>query len=184
MADWLQQFVDDGTIGESQLEEARSMASTHGITVEDALSKLGYIDANVVGRANAAALNLEYIDLENVQIPNSVIELVPESMARENLIIPTGIEGESVQIAMHNPSNIEVLDKLRFVLNRDIRVVVSALESIQGAINRHYGQTETESVDSMISEFTETQIDFTELEAKASEPSPTTTTRPSFASPT
>ena len=38
-------------------------------------------------------------------------------------------------------------------------------EQIVEAINRHYGQTETESVDSMIAEFTDTQIDLTETEA-------------------
>jgi type IV pilus assembly protein PilB len=96
-----------------------------------------------------------------------VIELVTESMARENLVIPIESDGDSVVIAMNNPNNIEILDKLRFVLNRDIRPVMAPLESIQGAINRHYGQSETESVDSMISEFTETQIDFTDVEAAA-----------------
>ena len=58
----------------------------------------------------------------------------------------------------------DVLDKLRFILNRDIRVVMSTKEAIQTAINRHYGQSETESVDSMLQEFTETAIDFTETE--------------------
>lgn len=167
MADWLERFVTDGTIGESQLEEARQMAANIGITVEDALVRLAYISGTDLGRAQAAEFNYEYLELEGLQIPNSVIEMVTESMARENVVIPTGIEGESVVIAMHNPNNIEVLDKLRFVLNRDIKVVMAPMESIQGAINRHYGQTETESVDTMISEFTETAIEFTETEAKA-----------------
>ncbi len=167
MADLLQRFVDDGTIGESQLEEARQMASQIGITAEDALIRLGYISGNDLGRAQAAEFNYEYIDLEGVQIPNSIIELITESMARENIVIATGMNGDTVIVAMHNPNNIEVLDKLRFVMNRDIKVVMAAVESIQGAINRHYGQTETESVDTMISEFTETAIEFTETEAKA-----------------
>lgn len=167
MADWLERFVNDGTIGESQLEEARQMAADIGITVEDALVRLGYISGGDLGRAQAAEFNYEYLELEGLQIPNSVIELVTESMARENVVIATALEGESVVVAMHNPNNIEVLDKLRFVLNRDIKVVMAPMESIQGAINRHYGQTETESVDTMISEFTETQIEFTETEAKA-----------------
>lgn len=169
MADWLERFVKDGTIGETQLEEARQMASNIGITVEDALVRLGYISGSDLGRAQAAEFNYEYIELEGKQIPNSVIELVMESMARENVVIPTGLDGESVVIAMHNPNNIDVLDKLRFVLNRDIKVVMAPMESIQGAINRHYGQTETESVDTMISEFTETAIEFTETEAKAAQ---------------
>lgn len=165
MRDWLERFVDDGTIGESQLEEARSMAANLGIPCEDALVRLGYISAADLGRAQAEEFGYEYIELEGRQIPNAVIELVTESMARENIVIPIESDGESVVIAMSNPNNIEVLDKLRFVLNREIRPVMSPLESIQAAINRHYGQSETESVDSMISEFTETQIDFTDLEA-------------------
>ncbi|MFN8707816.1 MAG: GspE/PulE family protein [Planctomyces sp.] len=167
MADWLEQFVDDGTIGESQLEEARNMAASLGIPPEDALVRLGYVSASDLGRAQAKTFGWPFVELEGLQIPNSVIELVTESMARENIVIPTGVEGDAVVIAMHNPNNIEVLDKLRFVLNREIRIVMAPLESIQGAINRHYGQSETESVDSMISEFTETQIDFTAVEAAA-----------------
>ncbi|MBL8815804.1 MAG: type II/IV secretion system protein [Planctomyces sp.] len=165
MADWLERFVDDGTIGESQLEEARNMAASLGIPVEDALVRLGYISGSDLGRAQADTFGYDFIELEGTQIPNSIIELVTESMARENIVIPVAVEGDAVVIAMHNPNNIEILDKLRFVLNREIRPVMAPLESIQGAINRHYGQSETESVDSMISEFTETQIDFTAVEA-------------------
>src|SRR5256886_98898 len=43
--------------------------------------------------------------------------------------------------------------------------VLAAREQIGEAIKRDYGQTETESVDSMLQEFTDTQIDFTETEA-------------------
>ena len=167
MNDWLNRFVEDGTIGESQLEEARNMAANLGIPVEDALVRLGYISAADLGQAQASEFGYEYIELEGRQIPNAVIELVTESMARENVVIPIESDGDSVVIAMHNPNNIEVIDKLRFVLNREIRPVMAPMESIQAAINRHYGQSETESVDSMISEFTETQIDFTDIEAAA-----------------
>ena len=167
MNDWLNRFVEDGTIGESQLEEARNMAANLGIPVEDALVRLGYISSADLGQAQASEFGYEYIELEGRQIPNAIIELVTESMARENVVIPIESDGESVVIAMHNPNNIEVIDKLRFVLNREIRPVMAPIESIQAAINRHYGQSETESVDSMISEFTETQIDFTDIEAAA-----------------
>lgn len=167
MRDWLERFVDDGTISSSQLEEAHSLAANLGITPEDALVRLGYISGGDLGRAQAEEFGYDYIELEGRQIPHSVIELVTESLARENLVIPIESDGDSVVIAMNNPNNIEVLDKLRFVLNRDIRTVMAPLESITAAINRHYGQSETESVDSMISEFTETQIDFTDVEAAA-----------------
>ena len=58
----------------------------------------------------------------------------------------------------------ETIDKLRFVLNREIEVALAPKEAIVEAINRYYGgsTTETESVDSMLQEFTDTAIDFTE----------------------
>ena len=68
-------------------------------------------------------------------------------------------------VAVSDPMAVEVLDKLRFILNRDIKVAIAPVDAIQTAINRHYGQSETESVDSMLQEFTETAIDFTETEA-------------------
>ena len=165
MSDWLQRFVDDGTIGESQLEEARSLAASMGLTVEDALVRQGYIKGSDLARVQAEHFGHEFVDLEGKQIANAIVELVTESLARENIVIPVEVQGEAVVIAMHNPNNIDVLDKLRFMLDREVKVVMAPMESIQGAINRHYGQTETESVDTMISDFTETEIDFTDLEA-------------------
>src|SRR5262249_49506551 len=50
----------------------------------------------------------------------------------------------------------------RFVLNREIEVSLAPKEAIVEAINKYYGtaSTETESVDSMLQEFTDTAIDF------------------------
>src|SRR5207249_12185059 len=63
-----------------------------------------------------------------------------------------------------DPSDFDTLQKLLFILNKDIQPVLAPREQIVEAINRHYGQSETESVDSMLSEFTDTAIDFTETE--------------------
>ena len=73
MHDWLNRFVEDGTIGESQLEEARNMAANLGIPVEDALIRLGYISASNLGQAQATEFGYEYIELEGRQIPNAII---------------------------------------------------------------------------------------------------------------
>ena len=71
--DWLQQFIDDGTLSEAQLEEARGMAAQLGETVEDSLVRLQYISSSDLGRAQAAAFNYDYVELEGLQIPSSVI---------------------------------------------------------------------------------------------------------------
>jgi type IV pilus assembly protein PilB len=163
--DWLQKLVKQGLISTDQLAEAEDMAANMGIGVPDALVRLGYVSGIVVARAQAEAYGYDFINLDGREISPSVIELVPESVARENMVIPLSLEDESLLVAVSDPMAVEVLDKLRFILNRDIKVAIAPVDAIQTSINRHYGQSETESVDSMLQEFTETAIDFTETEA-------------------
>jgi type IV pilus assembly protein PilB len=74
-------------------------------------------------------------------------------------------ENGTLKIIMSDPTDFDTMQKLQFILNKDIQPVLAPREQIVEAINRHYGQTETESVDSMLQEFTDTAIDFTETEA-------------------
>lgn len=164
-ADWLQKLVKQGTISDDQLAEADDMASNMGISTGDALVKLGYVSGVVVGKAQAEAYGYDFVSLDGREISPAVIELVPESVARENTVIPLSLEDDALLVAVSDPMAVEVLDKLRFILNRDIKVAIAPVDAIQTSINRHYGQSETESVDSMLQEFTETAIDFTETEA-------------------
>lgn len=167
--DLLHKFVEDGLISEEQLAEAEDMARSLGIKPEDALVKLGYIDKAVVSGAQAKQFGYETIDLNAIEIPPNVVEMVPESVARENIVMPVAADAESLTVAISDPMRFDVLDKLRFILNKDIKVVVAPDDAIQTAINRHYGQSETESVDSMIQEFTETAIDFTKTDMTEAE---------------
>lgn len=154
-------------LGPDQLEEAKSLANQTGIKLPEALAKLNYASADEVMSAIAEYHNLEFVNLVDLTIPQSVVEMVPESVARENRVIPLSQEGNVLKVVTSEPENFDVLQKLQFILNKDIQPVLADREQIVAAINRHYGQTETESVDSMIAEFTDTAIDFTETEATA-----------------
>jgi type IV pilus assembly protein PilB len=153
------------TISQEQLTEAQGMAKEQNIPVSDSLIRLGYASGEDVMRAVAQEHGREYIDLLNVQIPQSVIELVPESVARENAILPYEEDGDSLRVIVSNPYDIDTIEKLRFILNRRVEIALAPRENIMEAINRYYGQTEGESADSIMQEFTDTAIDFTETTA-------------------
>ena len=159
--DWTDILVKRGVVGPDQIKEAQRMGN---LPLEEALVKLGYATANDVMKAKAEQHGMAFVELSEIEIPSSVIELVPESLARENVVMPLSSEGGAIKVIMHNPLDFETLDKLRFVLNREILPALAPKESIMEAINRYYGSstTETESVDSMLQEFTDTAIDFSE----------------------
>src|SRR5271155_654799 len=158
--DWTEILVRRGVIGPDQLKEAGRMQGP----VEEALIKLGYVDIDDIMKAKAEQHSLPFVELHEIEIPASVIELVPESLARENIVMPLSQESGTIRVIMHDPLDFETIDKLRFVLNREIEVSLAPKEAIVEAINKYYGSatSETESVDSMLQEFTDTAIDFAE----------------------
>ena len=154
-----------GIISADQLREAEQMSREQtAMSVADCLIRLSYATPEEVVRAMAEHHKMEYIDLDEVRIPDSVIELIPESVARENSILPMSESEDRLRVIVSDPMDIETIEKLRFILNRQIETVLAPRESIQQAINSCYGQVEGESADSMLQEFTDTAIDFTETE--------------------
>jgi type IV pilus assembly protein PilB len=136
----------------------------NGVPLEEALAKLGYASVDDVMKAKAEQHGMPFVELREIEIPPTVIELVPESLARENIVMPLAQESGTIKVIMHNPMDFDAIEKLRFVLNREIEVALAPKEAIVEAINRYYGgsTSETESVDSMLQEFTDTAIDFAE----------------------
>lgn len=98
-------------------------------------------------------------------IPQTVIELFPESIVRENMVFPLSSDGETVLMAAVDVDDIALRDKLSFILNRNIRLVAASKEAILEAIDGHYDPLETESADSMLCEFTDTELPFEYSEA-------------------
>jgi type IV pilus assembly protein PilB len=161
-SDYTEILIRQGVISPDQLEEARQMAREANIKLPDAIVRLGYATGEDVMRAMAEQHGYTYVNLSEVVIPASVLELVPESVARENAVLPLSEGDGRLTVILSDPMEIDTLDKLRFILNRQIDIALAPRESILEAINRYYGQTVGESADSMLQEFTDTAIDFTE----------------------
>ena len=159
--DWKEILIKRGVVGPDQIREAERMG---GVSPEDALTRLGYADIEQIMKAKAEQFGMDFVELREIEIPAAVIELVPESVARDNIVMPLGQEAGKIKVIMYDPMDFDTIDKLRFVLNRDIDVALAPKEAIVEAINRYYGgaTTETDSVDSLISEFTDTAIDYVE----------------------
>jgi type IV pilus assembly protein PilB len=162
MRDFTDLLLRRGVVSLDQLSEATNMARDTDMNVADCLIKLAYADADDVYRALAEFHKMDYIDLNEHKILDEVIQLVPESVARENSIIPYKDEDDTIHVLLSDPFDLETTEKLRFILNRRIETALAPRTAIMEAINRYYGQVEGESADSILQEFTDTQIDFTE----------------------
>lgn len=155
-------LLSEGIVSAEQLAEATRIAGTSGKKMHEEVVRLGYAPGDKVMKALAKAYRLKFVNLAEIQVPPEVIELLPESVARENTIFPLAESGGTLRVATSDPTDMDTQDKLRFILNRDVEMALAVREQIVEAINRSYGLSDGESADSMLQEFTDTAIDFTE----------------------
>jgi type IV pilus assembly protein PilB len=155
-------LLAEGLVSADQLAEALRVAGSSGKKVHDEVVRLGYAPGEKVMRALAKAHRLKFVSLVDSAVAADVVSLLPESVARENTIFPLSESGGVLRVAGCDPTDIDTQEKLRFILNREIELVLAPRDQIVEAINRHYGASDGESADSMLQEFTDTAIDFTE----------------------
>jgi type IV pilus assembly protein PilB len=162
MANFADILIRKRIISQEQLAEAKKLSKESRKSVGEELIRLGYANGDDVMQAMAQEHGLDFVNLNEVVIPPSIVELVPESVARENAVLPLAEDDGTLKVIMSDPLDYDTREKLRFILNRNIEIALAPRDMILEAINKHYGQIDGESADSMLQEFTDTAIDFTE----------------------
>jgi type IV pilus assembly protein PilB len=107
-----------------------------------------------VARALAEQYDMRFYDLESIDIPKQVVELVPQNLATEKQVIPVTLNGRTLTVAMSNPLDLEVVDSLRFSTSLAIEVAVASERQIKSALEKVWGMTE-QKLDQMLGELTE-----------------------------
>jgi type IV pilus assembly protein PilB len=89
-------------------------------------------------RMAAEQHGLPYVDLYEVSIPPEVASLLPEATARKCRAVPLAETDGKLTIAVCDPNDYDTFDEIRFILNRQIEIVLATEKSIHEAISRHY----------------------------------------------
>jgi len=134
------------------LEAALTYAREHGQRVGEALVALELASEEDVSKALAAQFDLEYVDLDkNVQVP-AVLDLVPEKVIKDEKVLPLKKEGNRLKVILSDPLDLELQDKLRFLLNMELDWALAPRTKIQRFIDTFLGGDLKTSVDEAIQE--------------------------------
>ena len=98
-------LIKKGIVGPEQLQEAETVATSRKLKLQDAIAQLGYATEEQIMRVLARLHDYEYLDLNNVPIPPTIVELVPESVARENIVIPFSEEDNKLKVVVSDPDD-------------------------------------------------------------------------------
>ena len=159
--DFSEILLRQGILSPDQVAEARKLANQERIRLADALVKRQFATEEQVTKALAQQFGMDYVNLNEVSIPANVIALVPESVARENTVLPLAQEDGQITVIVSDPEKFDLVEKLRFILNQNIGLALAPKEALLDAINRSYGKGGSAAAQAM-QDFAESIPDFTE----------------------
>ncbi|MDP6380564.1 MAG: ATPase, T2SS/T4P/T4SS family [Phycisphaerae bacterium] len=147
-----------GIVSLEQVTKALSQQRASGERIGETLVKLKSCTNADVTRALATQFDMEYVDLDVGQINTEVLQMMPEAMMREYVVLPLGYEDNRMKVAITDPLDVETIDTLRFRLGVEVDCVLAPREQVQGILKSFTDQVASESVDSMLQEFTESDV--------------------------
>jgi len=132
----------------AQIEAARNAAIDAGSSdVVAELLNQKIVDSNELLSMLAQQYGMEVISLDDYDIPEEVIGALRNDYARYYQVIPVSNDGSWLTVAMDDPTDMEKLDTLRYLLGSDVDAVIAPADQISKALEKYYPE-ETEATGS------------------------------------
>jgi type IV pilus assembly protein PilB len=138
-----QLLVSEGLITRDQLGQALQEQRTSGGRLGYTLVKLGIIEELSLTRLLARQYKIPAVDLTKSDIDPALVRLVPAEIATQHLVLPLKREGRVLYVAMADPTNIRVIDDLKFRTRSDIYPVIAGEYTLRTMIERVYPEDAT-----------------------------------------
>ena len=135
---------DVGLVTHSQIASARSRLN--GTTnVVEVLVRDGIVAEADISRTLAAQAHMDWIDLSKRVVPQEVIRQMRAEDARRFKVIPVSVNDAALVVAVSDPLDIDTVDSLSFLLQREIELVCSSPDQIREALIKYYGTADEAS---------------------------------------
>jgi type IV pilus assembly protein PilB len=147
-------LVGDGILTAEQLQHALREQSLHGNKLEHHLVKLGYVDENTLACFVARQYQIPFVYLSDMEMEQEAIDKVPVKTALELKVMPMYILANEIAVALADPSDLSVINKLEFITGLRINPFVALKADILNAISQYYHHKDQE----MLSEAMENSL--------------------------
>jgi type IV pilus assembly protein PilB len=142
------QAVTHGQVNEALLQQAASGKRVGALLVE-----LGALDERQLSAVLAEQLDLAVADLGEHTPEPEAVALVPESLARASTVIPLEVDGDTLVVAVADPSP-ELEQQLCAVTGWPVAMVVAPSSDVRRAIDTAYRSLT--DIDAFVAEFERT----------------------------
>jgi type IV pilus assembly protein PilB len=162
-------LVREGMITREQLATAAREQKQGGGTASYQLVKLGYIQEIDLTKLLARQYRMPAVDLSKFEVDPKIAKLIPTDLATKNLVLPLKREGRTLTVAVADPTNLGIIEDLKFITRYDIFPVIAGEFTLRNTIEKFYEAADTQ-MQSLLDEIG-AEGDLEVVEEKDDEPS-------------
>lgn len=105
-------LLQSGLVDAKTIEDLLVFGKNSYVSLQDALIEKDIVPDKQLGSLIAGYLKLPFIVLSQVTIPEEILTIVPERLARKHKVISFGRDSESVHLAMADPTNTALIEMI------------------------------------------------------------------------
>ena len=135
-------LVEQGTISEKQLQLALDLQKQSGKKIGRVLVESGAVTDEVLADAIARQLNIRFIDLKTFPFRTDLLRLLPEAASRRFRALILEEIGNTLLVAMGDPTDLFAFDELTRLLKRPITIAAVPDGQLTLSLDRLYRRTE------------------------------------------
>ncbi|MFD3158182.1 GspE/PulE family protein [Haloimpatiens sp. FM7330] len=137
-------LIDSGLITKEILEKVLKIQKGTGKKLGELLVTEGFTTNQQIVEAVRKQLGIDYINLENVNIRQEIIKIIPETMARKYEVIPVDIINGQLLVVMSDPLNYFAIEEIKAATGYVCKIAITLRTSILENIEKYYGKSKAE----------------------------------------
>jgi len=122
-----------------QLKTAQDFQKKHDVPLGSAIVSLNFLSGEEMAQGLSRQLGYPYIDLDQFEVYPDVISLITTESAKKSLVMPIHRIRSFLTLAMVDPTDLDIIEDIRFRTGLSIQPVIASEAGIVNAINKYYG---------------------------------------------
>lgn len=145
-------LIREKLLSQDQLTQASDYKKKNETSIGTAVVSLGYISEEEMAKALSRHLGYPYIDLDQFEVYEDALNLIPLEVAKKYLIMPIHRIRSFLTLAMVDPTDLDVIEDIRFRTGLSIQPVIASESGILNAVNKYYGSSDSLRVKDLVNE--------------------------------
>ena len=131
-------LLREGLVTREQLAQALAEQKNTKHRLGYVLVKLGLVQELEITKVLARQYRMPAVDLSRFEVDPKIIKLVPADMATKSVVLPLKREGRTLTVAMADPTDLGLLEDLKFITRFDLFPVIAGEYTLRNLIEKHY----------------------------------------------